>query len=194
MHFFCIREYNDKNRGGYILTIFIDAGHGGTNPGAVNTYGLKEAEINLDVALRLGRILESKGYNVVYSRTDNTTLSLTDRSYAANNVGADYFVSIHCNSNVNPEINGTETFYYKENTIAQDFAIVVNNALVAEIGTKNLGTFSANFSVLRRTKMPAILVELAFISNIYEAEQLSTPSFREKCAIGIANGIVEFTS
>jgi N-acetylmuramoyl-L-alanine amidase len=176
------------------LTIFIDAGHGGTNPGAVNSYGMKEAVINLDVALRLGRILEEKGYNIVYSRTDDTTVSLTDRAYSANVAGASYFISIHCNSNENPAINGTETFYYRDNSVGEDFAIVVNNALVKEIGTKNLGTFSANFAVLRKTSMPAILVELAFISNPQEAELLSETSFREKCAIGIANGVVEFTS
>lgn len=175
------------------MLIFIDAGHGGTNPGAVNAMGLEEADINLDVALRLGRLLQSYGYVVEYSRTEDITMSLTERSRLANQAGADYFISIHCNSNVNPNVNGTETFFYRENTIAQDFAIVVNNALVAQIGTRNIGTFPANFSVLRRTQMPAILVELAFISNPQEAELLATPSFREQCAIGISNGVREFT-
>ena len=102
-------------------------------------------------------------------------------------------MSIHCNSNVNPVYRGTQTFYYRAGTTSQRFATVVNNALVAQIGLPDLGTASANFAVLRLTRMPAILVEMAFISNPTEAALLATPSFRENCAIGIANGIAEFT-
>lgn len=102
-------------------------------------------------------------------------------------------MSIHCNSNVNPVYRGTQTFYYRAGTTSQRFAAVVNNALVAQIGLPDLGTASANFAVLRLTRMPAVLVEMAFISNPTEAALLATPSFRENCAIGIANGIAEFT-
>ncbi|MGN1319245.1 MAG: N-acetylmuramoyl-L-alanine amidase [Lachnospirales bacterium] len=176
------------------MKIFLDPGHGGNNPGAVGPNGLREADVNLDVALRTGRLLQSNGYTVKYSRTSDKTVSLSERAAMANEWGADYFVSIHCNSNENPIYTGTETFYYREGTKAERFANDVNNALVAEIGTKNLGIFTANFAVLRLTVMPAILVELAFISNPEEAEQLATPSFRESCAVGITNGIIEYTS
>lgn len=176
------------------MKIFLDPGHGGNNPGAVAASGLQEADVNLDVALRTGRILQSNGYEIMYSRTEDTTVSLRERAEMANSWGADYFVSIHCNANVNTAIMGTESFYYREGSIAQSFAQVVNNALVAQIETKDLGIFQANFAVLRLTYMPAILVELAFISNPTEAEQLSMPSFRENCAIGISNGVIEFTS
>lgn len=175
------------------MKIFIDAGHGGTNPGAIGINGIEEANINLDVALRLGRILENRGYEVKYSRTENINLSLTQRSAMANQWGADYFISIHCNSNTNPIYKGTSTYYYRPNSTAESFARVVNTALVEQIGTPDLGVFSANFSVLRRTTMPAILVELAFLSNPQEAALLATDTFRENCAIGIANGVSEFT-
>lgn len=175
------------------MKIFIDPGHGGNNPGAVGANGLREADVNLDVALRLGRILTEWGYEIMYSRTEDATVSLSQRANMANNWGADYFVSIHCNSNVNPVYRGTQTFYYRAGTTSQRFATVVNNALVAQIGLPDLGTASANFAVLRLTRMPAILVEMAFISNPTEAALLATPSFRENCAIGIANGIAEFT-
>ena len=175
------------------MKIFIDPGHGGNNPGAVSATGLREADVNLDVALKLGRLLTSRGYEVRYSRTENETVSLTQRANMANEWGADYFVSIHCNSNIDPDINGTSTYYYRTRTTAEEFAIVVNNNLVRQIELKDLGVFTANFAVLRKTSMPAILVELAFISNPLEAQLLSTNTFRQNCAIGIYNGIAQFT-
>ncbi len=176
------------------MRIFLDPGHGGTNPGAIGINGLNESEVTLDVALRTGRLLQAEGYTVNFSRTTDVNVSLSERARLANEWGADYFVSIHCNSNVNPIYKGTETFFYREGSVAEDFALVVNNALVEEIGTRNLGIFSANFAVLRLTRMPAILVELAFLSNPEEADLLATDSFRQKCAIGLSRGIIDFTS
>lgn len=175
------------------IKIFIDPGHGGNNPGAVSETGLREADVNLDVALKLGRILVSWGYEVNYSRTSDTTVSLSQRANMANEWGANYFVSIHCNSNENPDIGGTATYYYRRGTTSERFAIVVNTNLVRQIELRDIGVISANFAVLRLTNMPAILVELAFISNPVEAQLLSTNSFRQNCAIGIANGIAQFT-
>ena len=171
------------------MKIFIDAGHGGDNPGAIGVNGIEEADITLDVALRLGRILKNRGYSIMYSRTEDKTVSLVERAEMANVWDADYFVSIHCNSNVNPNIKGTSTYYYRTGIRAEKLAEDVNTALVEMINTPDLGIFTANFAVLRRTKMPAILVELAFLSNPTEAELLSQAYFRENCAIGIANGI-----
>lgn len=172
--------------------IFVDAGHGGENPGAVGINGLEEADVTLDVALRLGRILKERGYEVKYSRTDDVTVTLAERANMANEWGADYFISIHCNSNPNPEYRGTSTYYYREGITAEVLAFDVNTALVERIGTPDLGIFTANFAVLRRTQMPAILAELAFLSNPEEAELLSESSFREACAEGIANGLDKF--
>jgi N-acetylmuramoyl-L-alanine amidase len=174
------------------MKIFIDPGHGGKNTGAVGVNGIKEEEVNLDVALRLGRILQQAGYTVNYSRTTDSTVSLSERAKLANEWGANYFVSIHCNSNTNPIYTGCETFFYREGTVSQRFAIAVNNALAEETGLKNIGAFQANFAVLRLTYMPAILVELALLSNPEDAQKLSESAFRQLCAQGIANGIFEF--
>lgn len=171
------------------MKIMLDAGHGGTNPGAIGPGGLEEAYVNLDVVLRLGRILTNRGFEVNYTRVEDVNVSLAERAALANEWGADYFVSVHCNSNVNPDIKGTATYYYKDGTVAQALAQVVNDALSEQIGTRNIGIFQANFAVLRRTRMPAILVELAFISNPEEEALLSMDTFRENCAIGIANGL-----
>ena len=172
--------------------IFIDPGHGGSNPGAIAASGLEEADVTLDIGLRLGRILKSRGYEVAYSRTEDVTVSLAERARLANDWGADYFISIHCNSNPNPEANGTSTYCFSLGTTAAVLAEYVNSALVQAIGTRDLGVLTANFAVLRRTRMPAILVETAFLSNPEEAAQLAEPSFREMCALGIADGIDSF--
>lgn len=174
------------------MKIFVDPGHGGSNPGAIGVNGLEEAFVNLDVGLRLGRILEEQGYEVRYSRTENINVSLTERAEMANNWGADYFVSIHCNSNPDLVYKGTSTYYYRKGIIAEDLAATVNTALVSRIETPDLGIFTANFAVLRKTRMPAILVELAFLSNPQEADLLASDTFREQCAVGIAEGINNF--
>lgn len=175
------------------MKIFLDAGHGGANPGAIGVNGLKESTANLDITLKLGQILTSWGYEVNYSRTTDVDLTLARRAELANEWGANYFVSIHCNSNLDPNIGGTSTFYYRSGTVAQSFAQTVNYNLVRQIELRDIGTFAANFAVLRLTRMPAILVEVAFLSNPYEAELLATNTFRQNCAIGIANGIAQFT-
>lgn len=174
------------------MKIFLDAGHGGDNPGAIGPNGLKEAEVNLDITLRVGRILTGWGYQVAYSRTTDKTVSLAKRAEMANISGSDYFVSVHCNSNVNREANGTSTYYLRKGTIAEELAFYVNQNMVDMTGLKDLGIITANFAVLRLTKMPAILVETAFISNLREAHLLAQPFFRENCALGIANGIIQY--
>lgn len=175
------------------MKIFLDPGHGGNNPGARGPNGIREADVNLDIALRTGRLLQSEGYSVRFSRVGDQSVSLQRRAQLANEWGADYFVSIHCNSNVNPIYTGTETFYYREGSVSESFALQVNSSLVAEIETRNRGISQANFAVLRLTDMPAILVEVAFISNPEEAALLATPTFKQKCAIGISRGIITFT-
>lgn len=175
------------------MKIFIDPGHGGVNPGAIGQNGLHEADVNLDIGLKLGRILTSWGYDVLYSRVTDETVSLSARANMANDWNANYFVSIHCNSNESSLARGTSTYFYRKGTISESFAETVNNSLVRQIELPDLGILSANFAVLRLTDMPAILVETAFISNPYEASLLATNSFRENCAIGIANGVAEFT-
>ena len=103
--------------------IFLDAGHGGANPGAIGINGLREADVTLDVVLRLGRILRSRGYDVMYSRTEDVTVTLSERAAMANNWGADYFVSVHGNSNPDPEAKGTSTYYFRTGIVAEGLAL-----------------------------------------------------------------------
>ena len=174
------------------MKIFIDPGHGGADPGAVGSSGLTESSVNLDVALRLGELLTESRQSVKYSKTTNISMTLAERARLANEWGANYFVSIHCNAAENSTAHGTETFCYRADTTAERLAKSVQNNLVSQIGLRDRGVKTANFTVLRLTTMPAILVELAFISNPEEERLLSSNRFRQNCAIGIANGIMAF--
>ena len=177
------------------MRIFIDPGHGGADPGAVNTaMGLRESNVNLDTALILGPMLQAQGHTIQYSRTTDKAVSLSERARMANAWGAELFVSIHCNAVDNPQANGTETIFFRVQTRAEQLAKDIQAALVAANGLRNRGVKPMNLAVLRLTRMPAALVELAFISNPHEANLLSQRSFRETCARGIAEGIRRYVS
>lgn len=175
--------------------IFIDPGHGGTNPGAVGN-DVIEQEVNLDVSLKLAELLRNKGYDVMLYRTtkdENVILpiasDLRKRATMANDWGADYFVSIHTNSSTNPAANGFETYTLRPATTAAALADSIQKSVISSLGMKDNGVRQANFSVLRNTSMPAVLVELGYLSNQTEALNLNSSAWRNKIAAAIANGI-----
>lgn len=106
-----------------IHTIMIDAGHGGKDPGAMG-HGLRESAIVLDVALRLGRELKAKGFNVVYTRSKDVFIELRDRTKLANDRKADLFISLHVNASTKPSTNGIETYYYASTAYSNSAAKV----------------------------------------------------------------------
>lgn len=154
--------------------IFIDPGHGGKDPGASGN-GIIEAEKVLEISLKLGAKLQAKGYQVKYSRTNSVYLSLTERANMANKWGADIFLCVHANSFTSPTANGTETFLHLNGSKAsRTLATNINNALVNQLGLTNRGVKTADFAVLRLTKMPAVLIETAFVSNANDANKLKS--------------------
>lgn len=175
--------------------IFIDPGHGGTNPGAVGN-GVIEAEVNLAVSKLLAENLRNMGYDVMLYRTTNDenvispiAADLRNRARMANDWGADYFVSIHTNSSVNPQANGFETYVYRKGTTAEKLATSIQTSVINALGMKDNGVRQANFSVLRNSNMPAVLVELGYLSNPTEALNLNSSAWRAKIASAIAEGI-----
>ncbi|KMT23141.1 N-acetylmuramoyl-L-alanine amidase family protein [Clostridium cylindrosporum] len=179
--------------------IIVDPGHGGKDPGALSASGTRERDIALSVGLKLGSILQSTGYEVLYTRTQNDVVSwnslvqsesLAYRTNFANSNGADLFVSIHCNAGGG---TGTETFYSK-NYVSKDQALAtsIQQELVASIGLYNRGAKPGSLYVLNNTKMPASLVELAFIDTLSDEAKLKDPVFQQKAANGIANGIAKY--
>ena len=171
-------------------TFMLDAGHGGSDSGAVYN-GRLEKNDNLRITLAVGERLARSGERVLYTRTDDSTVDRTDRSTMANSAGATYFVSFHRNS-ASTVGRGVEVYYYtglSAQSTAARMAAPVQDALVA-CGFHNRGVKQANFSVLRRTSMPAILVELAFINN--EAENAKLDSEFDRIADAIASALLSF--
>lgn len=169
--------------------IMIDAGHGGRDPGAVYN-GRQEKDDVLALALAVGQILEDSGLDVEYTRTTDIYESPGEKAREANNAGADFFVSIHRNSFPRPnEVFGVETLVYDRSGIKNEMAENVNRQL-EKIGFRNLGVKERpNLAVLRRTQMPAILVEAGFINSDID-NQLFDDNF-QAIAQGIADGILD---
>ena len=174
--------------------IAIDPGHGGTDPGAVGPTGLKEKDVNLQIALKLKAKLEAQGHTVVMTRDKDETVSLENRVNKANNANADIFVSIHCNAAENPDAKGTETYHYPESSKGKKLATEVQKKLVKALETTDRGVKEGTYYVLKHTKMPAILTEVAFISNPSEEEMLKKDETREKAAQAIKEGIDTYFS
>lgn len=171
-------------------TFMLDAGHGGSDSGAVYN-GRLEKNDNLRITLAVGERLARSGERVLYTRTDDSTVDLTYRSTMANSAGATYFVSFHRNS-ASTVGRGVEVYYYtglSAQSTAARMAAPVQDALVV-CGFHNRGVKQAKFSVLRRTSMPAILVELAFINN--EAENAKLDSEFDRIADAIASALLSF--
>lgn len=147
------------------MLIALDAGHGGSDPGAVYN-GRNEKDDNLRLALAVGDILKNKGVDVVYTRTDDIYETPFKKATDANDAGADYFVSFHRNSGENPNTaSGVQTLIYSNGGEKEKLARNIQDNLV-EQGFKDLGIVERpNLVVLKRTRMPAVLIETGFINN-----------------------------
>ncbi len=168
-------------------TIVIDAGHGGSDGGAVYN-GRLEKDDNLRLALAVGNRLEQAGYNVVYTRTEDVFDSVNEKARIANRSGADYFVSIHRNSSPYPNTySGVETLVYSDSGVRGELARSVNEEL-EKVGFNNLGVQErTNLAVLRRTQMPAILIEAGFLNT--DADNRTFDENFDSIASAIATGI-----
>ena len=174
--------------------IAIDAGHGGTDKGAIGN-GLLESEINLSIALKVESLLKQKGIQVVMTRNNDTFISLDGRVAKAVNANADSFVSIHTNSSTSPDPSGTETYYSTAATRAENskqLATFIQNRLYPALGTKDRKVKTADFRVIYKTPLPAVLVELGFISNSSDSSKLASDYYRNKAAEAIALGIQDY--
>ena len=170
-------------------TIMLDAGHGGDDPGAVYQ-NRQEKNDNLQLTLELGKVLKENGVNVLYTRTTDIYQTPFEKAQIANRSGADYFISIHRNSSPTPnQYNGVETLIYDKSGLKLEMAENINAAL-EEIGFENLGVKARpGLVVLRRTQMPALLVEAGFINS--DTDNALFDDNLEAIAKAIAYGILE---
>ncbi len=181
------------------MKIVIDPGHGGQDSGAIGN-GLREKDVVLDLSLRLAGKLKKYDCEVILTRDgdfrldEDAQVDRQKRAYLANDAGADLFFSIHCNGAANPSANGYEDFVYPsapQTTFRRRDAIHGPCAHVwAEAGRANRGKKTANFQVLRQTRMSAVLVEHGFVSNPTDAGLLKQDSFREKLVDAMEEGLV----
>jgi len=170
-------------------TVVIDAGHGGRDLGASDSY-VYEKHINLDVSRRLERALKDAGFKTVMIRSTDEFIALSERSSKANRYRNAVFVSVHFNSAYKATAIGIETYYRSSNS--EKFAQLVHSELIKNVGATDRGVKTANFSVLRNTKHPSILVEGGFISHKDERTYMMDPQYRQVVADSIARGVIQF--
>ena len=172
------------------VKVVIDPGHGGNDPGGTGN-NLQEKNIVLDVSKRFQTLLERDTadnggggtWMAFLTRSDDTFVSLSGRSQYSNNRDADRFMSIHANAFGDPSANGTETFSIANTGNGAELRNLVQAEMITAWGLTNRGNKTANFAVLRDTAAPAVLHELAFITNTRDAQKLASAEEREKAAI-----------
>ena len=173
------------------MLIALDAGHGGSDPGAVYN-GRNEKDDNLRLAMAVGEILESNGIDVFYTREEDIYETPFKKATDANASGADYFVSFHRNSSENPgSATGAQVLIYSPGGEKERLANNIQNNLV-DLGFRDLGIdIRPNLVVLRRTQMPAVLVETGFLNNESDNEKFDREF--DRIAQAIADGIIATT-
>ncbi|MFS9002779.1 N-acetylmuramoyl-L-alanine amidase [Streptococcus salivarius] len=206
------KKIGSASRGNYDVLnkiVYLDAGHGGYDPGA-SYFGISEKSLTLAIQSRVKAKLESEGYQVVTTRTSDTYVDLTDRSRAANASESDIFVSIHINASGSSAAQGIETYYYQPYaeypsrinatyhanptrlSMSDTLANAIQSSLINATGAQNQGVKHQTFAVLRETTAPAVLLELGFLSNPQEAARLNTSAYQETLANAIVAGIKSY--
>ncbi len=177
------------------VTVVIDAGHGGSEKGAIGCLGDEEKDINLKIAQQTAQLLKDRGYNVIMTREFDANVSLQDRVNIARENNADVFVSIHLNSIGDIPMNihknrGTAVFYFNNN--AKKLAEILENSVTGQAGTRNDGVQTGSFAVIRPTDYVGVLVETAYMTNPLDSLLYTNDKFIKKAAKGIANGIIQY--
>ena len=206
------KKIGSASRGNYDVlnkVVYLDAGHGGYDPGA-SYFGISEKSLTLAIQSRVKAKLEAEGYQVVTTRTSDTYVDLTDRSRSANASESDIFVSIHINASGSSAAQGIETYYYQPYaeypsrinaayhanptrlSMSDTLANAIQSSLINATGAQNQGVKRQTFAVLRETTAPAVILELGFLSNPQEAARLNTSAYQETLANAIVAGIKSY--
>ena len=176
--------------------VVIDPGHGGPDPGAIGIGGLRETEVVLDVSKRVKKLLIEKGVMVRLTRNNEVDLDLPPRVLIANTTDADIFVSIHANASRGKrrDINGLETFYYagwRGRLLAKN---IQKQILKVSPGSPDRGVRQGRYFVIKNTSMPAVLVEIGFLTGRLDARRLEKSIHRQRIAYAITKGILTYLS
>lgn len=184
-------EFHPPDLRGFIVA--VDAGHGGYDPGALSRRGgIQEKDITLDLALRLGARLAEVGATVVHTRDRDVFLSNQERVALANRVGAHVLVSIHLNSYRDPSVRGLETYRARANAGGTELAEFIQAAVLEHTGLPDRGLRWEDFTVLVQAEMPAVMVEVLYLSSPTDASLAADPAFRDRVAEGMSVGLVRY--
>ncbi|WP_339319917.1 N-acetylmuramoyl-L-alanine amidase [Paenibacillus sp. FSL R10-2734] len=171
--------------------VVLDAGHGAKDSGAVGVTGKYEKNFNLAIVLKTAELLKKENnIDVVLTRSNDTFLELKERAAMANNLKADIFISVHANSSASSSASGTETYYQRE--ASKSLAKVMHKYLVQATGLSDRGVRYGNFHVIRETKMPAVLLEVGYLSSKKDEALLFSEASQNKVAASIVSGIKEY--
>ncbi len=176
------------------FSVVIDPGHGGPDPGAIGIGGIRETDVVLEVSKMVKKLLSEKGVKVRLTRKNEVDLDLPPRVSFANNTDADIFVSIHANASrgKRKDINGLETFYYRGwrgRSLAKN---IQKQILRVSPGSPDRGVKQGRFYVIKNTRMPAVLVEIGFLTGRLDARRLEKVMHRKRLAYAISKGILEY--
>lgn len=182
------RPVRDDLRG---TVVVIDPGHDPADRGESGQAGMVEADVVWDIAERAAHLLGVAGATARFTRTEAEGPDASERARRANEVGADAFISIHLNSHDEPNAAGASTYYFGSSSAGERLADAILDELVA-LGQSNCRAHPRSYTVLRDTRMPAVLVEPSFISNPDEEKKLDDPSFRQRVAGAIVEGVARY--
>ena len=174
--------------------VVIDPGHGGPDPGAIGISGIRETDVVLEVSKIVKNLLSEKGVKVRLTRKDEVDLDLPPRVSFANSTDADVFVSIHANASKGKrrDINGLETFYYRGWRGRLLAKKIQKQILRVSPGSPDRGVKQGRLYVIKNTRMPAVLVEIGFLTGRLDARRLEKTTHRKRLAYAIAKGILEY--
>ncbi len=197
---------------GAFATVVIDPGHGGKDEGA-RSYGVKEKDLSLDLALRVEKLLSAYHFPTVLTRRDDTFIPLAERAAVANRIDNAMFVSLHFNQSRDSTATGVETFYASSKVPpesawtwigffskpeplsdddGEDLAGYIQTALVTRTDATNRGIKARELYVVRHTRCPAVLVEGGFMNNPLDARLIANPEYRDRLAKAIAEGVMTY--
>lgn len=184
--------------------IVLDAGHGGSDPGKIGINQVLEKDVNLAITMKIKGMLEKEGVSCVLTRETDERLDengkeftkaadMKDRVNIMNEIHPKLVVSVHQNSYTSPEIKGAQVFYYESSTESEEIAEIIQEEL-RKVDSTNKRQIKGNstYYLLKKTEVPAVIVECGFLSNPEEAEKLATEEYQEKMAEAIVKGIKSY--
>ena len=187
-----LREQLSRNEhpGLRAATVVIDPGHGGPDRGA-SAEGRDEADLSWDIAVRLAQSLIAQGARVRFTRTEVENPDPSERAQRANEIGGDIFISLHLNEHDKTNAEGSSTYYFGGSSAGQELAERIQDQIV-RLGVKDCRSHARSYTILKETRMPAVLVEPVFITSPTDRDRLSDPSFLAELARAIAGAVERY--